>query len=89
MDLVHVAVGSDGCFRRIVAVLTCAQVRRVPIPPMMFGVRLFISIVMLRRFPKKFCQCRDVHNSSCFRISRLPVFQCFTFSAICYNIEFQ
>jgi len=63
MDLVHVTVGSGRCFRRIVAVPTRAQVRRVPIPPMMFGVRLLVMVVVLRRFMQKLGERGDVDLS--------------------------
>ena len=36
---VHVAVGGGRCVRRTAAVLTRTQIWRVPLPPMMFGVR--------------------------------------------------
>ena len=47
MDFVHVAVGSSGCLRRVVAVLTRVEVGRVPIPPVMFGVRLLVVVMVL------------------------------------------
>jgi len=40
-DFVHVSIGRGGGLLRTAAVLTCAQVRRVPVPPVMFGVRFF------------------------------------------------
>jgi len=50
MDFIHVAVGCGGCLRRIVAVLTHTQVGRVPIPPVMFGVRLLVVVMVFRCF---------------------------------------
>jgi hypothetical protein len=49
MDLLHVMVGGGG-LRRTAAVLTRTHVWRVPVPPVMFGVRLFVVVVVLRRF---------------------------------------
>src|SRR5438128_2295937 len=48
----------------VAAALTSAQVGRVPVPPVMFGMRFFIRVVVLRRFAEKFCKRRDV-NASC------------------------
>jgi hypothetical protein len=39
-DLLHVAIGSGGRLVRIFAVPARAQVGRVPIPPVIFSVRL-------------------------------------------------
>ena len=48
-NFLHVAVGGDGCLLWVPTVLTRAQVRRVPVPPVMLGVRLLIlSVVLLR-----------------------------------------
>ena len=62
MDLVHVAIGCGGCLLRTAAVLTRTQVGRVPVPPVMFGVRLLVVVVVLRRFAKELCKGRDVHG---------------------------
>src|SRR5204863_8007289 len=53
-----------GCFRRAAAILTRTQIWRVPVPPVMFGVRLFVVVVVLRRFAEELCKGRDV-NGSC------------------------
>ena len=42
MDLVHVAVGGGGGLLRNAAALTRAQIGRVPVPPVVLGVRLLI-----------------------------------------------
>ena len=63
MDLVHVTVSGGDCVRRSAAILTRAQLRRIPIPPVMFRLRLLIVVVMLRRFAEQLCKSRDVHRS--------------------------
>src|SRR5437899_8522239 len=62
-DLVHVTVGGGDCLRRTAAILTRTQIWRVPVPPVMFGVRFLVVVVVLRRFAEKFCKGRDVHGS--------------------------
>src|SRR4030095_13232531 len=57
------AVGGGDCLRRAAAILTRTQIWRIPVPPVMFGVRLFVVVVVLRRFAEKFCKGRDVHRS--------------------------
>jgi len=60
MDFIHVAVGGGGGLFRIVAVLTRVQVWRIPVPPMMFGVRLLVVVMVPRRFVEKFSERCDV-----------------------------
>lgn len=48
-NLFHVAVGGGGGLLWTAAVLTGAQVRRVPVPPLMCGVRRLVVAVVLRR----------------------------------------
>lgn len=48
-DLLHVALGGGCCLLRTVAALTGAQVRRVPVPPVVFRVRLLVVVVVFRR----------------------------------------
>jgi len=48
-DLLHVAVGGGGCLLRTAAVLTRAQVRRVPVPPVVLSVRLLVVVVVMPR----------------------------------------
>src|SRR5436190_23509669 len=62
-DLIHVAVGGGCRVRRTAAVLTRAQVRRVPVPPVMFRVRLLVVVVVLRRFAEELYKSHDVHGS--------------------------
>ena len=63
MDLVHVASGGGGGLRGTAAVLTRTHVGRVPIPPVMFGVRLLVVTVMLLRLVEEFGKRCDVHGS--------------------------
>ena len=42
-NLVHVTVSDSRCILRAAPVLTRVQVGRVPIPPVMFGVRLLVT----------------------------------------------
>ena len=63
-DLLHVAVGGGDCLLWTAAALTRTQIWRVPVPPVMFGVRLFVVVVVLRRFAEELCKGRDV-NGSC------------------------
>src|SRR4051812_4054930 len=50
--LLHVAVGSSCCLLGITAVLACAQVGRIPVPPLMFPGRLLVPAVVLLRLMK-------------------------------------
>src|SRR5215213_3294479 len=61
--LLHVAAG--GCCRllRTAAVLTGAQVGRVPVPPVVLAVCLLVEIVVLRRLAEELCKGCDVHGS--------------------------
>ena len=45
---VHVAVSGGDCVRRTATILTRTQIWRVPVPPVIFGVRLFVVIVVFR-----------------------------------------
>ena len=56
MNLVHVTVSGSGCILRAAAVLTRVQVRRVPIPPVMFGVRLLVLTVVFLRIAEELCK---------------------------------
>ena len=60
--LVHVAVGCFSCLLRAAAFLTRAQVGRVPVPPVVLGVRLLVAVVVLRRLAEELCKGRDVHG---------------------------
>src|SRR5262249_35842292 len=62
-ELLHIESCGGGGFLRTAAVLTRTQVGRVPIPPVMFGVRLLVVVVVLGRFAEEFCKPRDVHGS--------------------------
>src|SRR5437867_11671588 len=68
MDLVHVTVGGGDCLLRTASVLTRVQVGRVPVPPVMFGVRLLVMVVVLRGLVEELCQSRDVHGSCCLLV---------------------
>src|SRR4029077_7500127 len=67
--LLHVMIGSSSSFLRTFTVETRAQVRRVPLPPIMFFVRLLVVAVMLLRFAEQIRKCSDVELS---RWRRLP-----------------
>src|SRR4029077_4161454 len=67
--LLHVAVGGGRSFLRSLAVQARAQVGRVPVPPIMFAVRLLVVAVMLLRFVKEFGNRGDVDLT---RWRRLP-----------------
>ena len=65
-DLLHVASGGGGRLVRTYAILTRTQVRRIPIPPVMLGVRLLVLTVVILRFAKEFCTRSEVRRpSSC------------------------
>src|SRR5215207_3754009 len=68
--LLHAAVGGGGGLLRAAPLLTRAQVGRVPVPPVMLGVRLLEAVVALRRLAEEFRERRDVRGS-CPR--RLPL----------------
>src|SRR5262249_11056858 len=60
-DLLHVEVG--GGLLWIAAVLTRTQVGRVPVPPVVRGVRLLVGVVAPRRFAEEFYKGCDVRGS--------------------------
>src|ERR1700722_4603032 len=60
--LLHVAVGGGGGLPRTATVLTRAQVGRVPVPPVVLGVRLLVVVVVLRRLAEKLGQGCDAHG---------------------------
>src|SRR5262245_16504594 len=69
-DRLHVAVGGCGCLLRSAAVLTCAQVGRVPVPPVVLSVRLLVLVVVLCRLAEQLRKGCDVRGA-CSR--RLPL----------------
>ena len=52
-DLLHVT-GGGGLLRT--APFSRAEVRRVPVPPVVLGVRLIVAVVVLRRIALEFCE---------------------------------
>src|SRR4029453_9385827 len=66
---IHVAIGGGGRLFRTAAVLTRAQIGRVPVPPVMRAVRLLVVAVMLFRLAEELCKGCDIHGL-CSR--RLP-----------------
>ena len=70
--LFHVAVGGGGSFLRTLAVQARAQVRRVPVPPIVFAVRLLELSVMLLCFVKEFGKFSDVDLSRWRRFPFAP-----------------
>src|SRR5262249_33338747 len=68
-DLPHVVVGGGCCLLRTAAVLTRDQVGRVPVPPVVLGVRLLVVAVVFLRLAEELCKGCDVYGS-CSR--RLP-----------------
>jgi hypothetical protein len=62
MDLAHVAVGNGGGFRRTATILTRVQVGRVPVPPVMFGVRFLVVAVVFLGFAEEFCKSSYIHS---------------------------
>src|SRR4051794_10125389 len=61
-NLLHVAAGCCCCLLRTAAVLTGAQVGRVPVPPVMLGVRLLEVVMVLPRLAEELCKGCDVHG---------------------------
>src|SRR5436190_21782430 len=61
--LLHVAVGGGDCLRWTAAALTRTQIWRVPVPPVMFGVRLLVFAVPLLRLVEEFCKHSDIDRS--------------------------
>jgi hypothetical protein len=66
-DLLHVAVGDGAGLVRATAVLTRTQVGRIPVLPVVLGVRLLIVVVVLRRLAEELRKHRDVHGSCSFQ----------------------
>ena len=60
MDFIHVAVRGGDCLVRTAAILTRGQIRRVPVPPMMFRVRLFVVVVVFGRFTEELCKLGNI-----------------------------
>src|SRR5207248_10822600 len=58
----HVMIGGGGGLRRTAAVLTRVQVGRVPVPPVMFDVRLLVVVVVLRCFAEELRKGCNVHG---------------------------
>src|SRR5689334_17556291 len=54
MDVVHVTVRGDRRVVRTATTLTCMQIGRVPIPPVVFGVRFLVIAVVLFGFAQEF-----------------------------------
>src|SRR5512132_1102086 len=61
-DLLHVAIGGGCCLLWIAAALTRAQIGRVPVPPVMLGVRLLEAVVVLCRLVEEPCQGCNIHG---------------------------
>src|SRR5437763_6981368 len=62
-DLLHVAVGGGDCLRRTATALTRTQIWRVPVPPVMFRMRLLVFAVPLLRLVEEFCKHSDIDRS--------------------------
>src|SRR5437868_5583920 len=61
-DLLHITVGCC-CLLRTASVLTRAQVGRVPVPPVVLGVRLLVVVVLLCCLAQQLWQGCEVHGS--------------------------
>src|SRR5262249_30046675 len=61
-DLLHVTVAGGRRLLQTAAVLTRVQVGRVPVPPVVLGVRLLVAVVLLRRLAEELCKGRDVRG---------------------------
>ena len=60
-DLLHVTIGGGCCLLWIAAALTCAEIGRVPVPPVVLGVRLLEMVVVLSRLEEERCQGCNIH----------------------------
>ena len=65
-DFVHVAIGGGGCVHRTAAVLTRIQVGRIPVPPMVPGVRFLVFAMVLLCLVQQLGKSCDV-DRSCLR----------------------
>src|SRR5262245_56427883 len=61
-SLQHVPVGGGCCLLCTAAVLTRAQVWRVPIPPVVLSVRFLVTVVVLRCLVEELSKGRDVRR---------------------------
>src|SRR5262249_35768437 len=61
--LLHVAVGGGCRLLWTAAVLTGAQIGRVPVRPVVLGMRLLVGVVVLRRLAEELCKGFDVRGS--------------------------
>jgi hypothetical protein len=59
-----VARGRGGCLLGRAALLACADVRRVPLRPVVLRRRLLVGVMALGRFAQERCQRCDVHDRS-------------------------
>ena len=62
LDLRHVALGGHGGLLWRAPALASIHVRRVPIPPVMLGMRLLVLAVMLLRLVEEIGHGCDVHG---------------------------
>src|SRR5688500_14253932 len=69
-EFLHVAIGGGCRLFRAVAVLAGAQVGRIPVGPVVLGVRLLVAAVALLRLAEKIRQVCRVRGS---RPCRLPL----------------
>ena len=61
-DLFHIAISCCCCLLRIAAALTRAQISRVPVPPLMRGVRLLEVAMVVCRLAEESCQGCNVQR---------------------------
>src|SRR5437868_10203604 len=62
LDLRHVALGGRGGLLWRAPALASVHVRRVPIPPVMLGMRLLVLAVMLLRLVEEIGHGCDIHG---------------------------
>jgi hypothetical protein len=63
---VHVAVGGGDCLRRIAAILTGTQIGRIPVPPIVLGMRFLVFTMVLFCLVQELGESWDV-DGSCLR----------------------
>ena len=60
MDFIHLAIGGGYCILLTAAILSCAQVGCVPVPPLVLSERFLVVVMALRRLAEEFRKFRDV-----------------------------
>src|SRR5215813_10257956 len=62
-EFLHIETCGGGGFLWRTSMLASVDIGRIPVPPVMLGVRLLVVVVVLSRFAEELCKGGDVHGS--------------------------